>query len=200
MENRISLWTDVVSAVKKTIFLKYTIEQKSKDRGHISQFTLYLWLKTLYNELVENVGCPLLKPKVHSLDFSLKLTRVHCFVKQSFLYLLWTTALRAQECCHQTSFQPLKRHVTTVGSTSQWNSKDSGKKREIWLNRRDNTCYLWTINYTCHSSCWEEVKVSGKPAWGLRYKRVFVVCVTAFISIHKKKAYTTPSFIYSWNS
>lgn len=43
----------------------------------------------------------------------------------------------------------------------------------------------------------EEVKVSGKPACGLRYKRVFVVCVTAIISIHKIKAYTTTSFIYS---
>lgn len=174
MENRINLWTDVVSAVKKTIFsifLKYTIEQKSKDWGHISQFTLYLWLKTLYNELVENVGCLLLKPKVHSLDFSLKLTRVHCFVKQSFLHLLWMTALRAQECCHPTSFQLLKRHVTTVGSASLWNSKDSGKKkREIWLNRRDNTCYPWTINYTCHSSwgkrskCQENLHV----AWGTK--------------------------------
>lgn len=126
----------------------------------------------LYNELVENVGCPLLKPKVHSLDFSLKLTRVHCFVKQSFLYLLWMTALRAQECCHPTSFQLLKRHVTTVGSASLWNSKDSGKKkkREIWLNRRDNTCYPWTINYTCHSSwgkrskCQENLHV----AWGTK--------------------------------
>lgn len=175
MENRINLWTDVVSAVKKTIFsifLKYTIEQKSKDWGHISQYTLYLWLKTLYNELVENVGCPLLKPKVHSLDFSLKLTRVHCFVKQSFLYLLWMTALRAQECCHPTSFQPLKRHVTTVGSASLWNSKDSGKKKRNMTEQKrqhlsslNNKLYLsqqllgrgQSVRKTC---MWPEVQKS----------------------------------------